>query len=61
MTTVLFEENLDLNKLFNLNVTYNFDLLKNVVEAVILGYRGLEEKIKSSSETVASNDNKIYK
>ena len=40
---------LDLNSLFSLSFNYNFDILKNVIEGLILHQNELEEKL---SETV---------
>lgn len=42
-------KDLDLNSLFSLSFNYNFDILKNVIEGLILHQNELEEKL---SETV---------
>ena len=49
MSVSIKGKNLDLNSLFSLSFNYNFDILKNVIEGLILHQNELEEKL---SETV---------
>ena len=49
MSVSIKGKDLDLNSLFSLSFNYNFDILKNVIEGLILHQKELEEKL---SETV---------
>ena len=49
MSVSIKGNDLDLNSLFSLSFNYNFDILKNVIEGLILHQNELEEKL---SETV---------
>lgn len=49
MSVSIKGKDLDLNSLFSLSFNYNFDILKNVIEGLILHQNELEEKL---SETV---------
>ena len=49
MSVPIKGKDLDLNSLFSLSFNYNFDILKNVIEGLILHQNELEEKL---SETV---------
>ena len=49
MSVSIKGKDLDLNSLFSLSFNYNFDILKNVIEGLILHQNEREEKL---SETV---------
>ena len=49
MSVAIKGKDVDLNSLFSLSFNYNFDILKNVIEGLILHQNELEEKL---SETV---------
>ena len=44
---MIFDDDVDLNKIFHLNLSYNFDLLKNVLEKIMKKQKESDEKIKS--------------
>ena len=53
MTTIL-EKDLDLNQLFHLN--YNFDLLKQVIEALVLSNKSLNKRLKDLENNDKTKD-----
>lgn len=53
-TTKLLENNIDLNSLFSL--TYNFELLKQVIEALLLGNKDLNKKVKDLEDKSNNNN-----
>ena len=55
--SVNIEGNLDLNSLFTM--TYNFDLLKGVIDALVKGQKATNQKISDLEEKVTVKDNKI--
>ncbi len=56
MTNIL-EGTIDLNNLFNLN--YNFDLLKNIIDAVLKGQKGLQQKVNELEEKDTMKEKRI--
>ena len=56
-TNVNIEGNIDLNSLFNLS--YNFDLLKGVLEALLKQQKATNQKLNDFEHNLFSKDNKI--
>ena len=55
----LFETELDLNKLFNMS--YNFDLLKNIIEGLIKNQKNLNNELNALREADKKKGEKIIK
>lgn len=53
------EQTLDLNSLFNLN--YNFDLLKKVIESLLIGNKSMNQKVNDISIKLEKKDEIISK
>lgn len=50
-------KDIDLNSLFNLSLNYNFDILKNVIEGLMLNQKEHDEKIKDLvDKDIKTND-----
>ena len=49
-------KDLDLNSLFSLSFNYNFDILKNVIEGLILHQNELEEKLSEPVREIQLRD-----
>jgi hypothetical protein len=48
------EGELDLNKIFQLNLSYNFDLLKTVLDGILKAQKSMQQEI-----TDLKNDNQL--
>ena len=48
------EGELDLNKIFQLNLSYNFDLLKTVLDGILKAQKSMEQEIND-----LKNDNQL--
>ena len=48
------EAELDLNKIFQLNLSYNFDLLKTVLDGILKAQKSMQQEI-----TDLKNDNQL--
>jgi hypothetical protein len=53
-STVNLDGNIDLNSLFNL--TYNFDLLKGVIDALVKSQKSTNQKLIDIEEKVTDKD-----
>jgi len=54
-TTILtFDSNIDLNELFSCKISYNFDLLKQLMEALLKNQKGFEEKLIEKDKKIES-------
>lgn len=42
----------DLNKMFQVNFSYNFDLLKNLMEAIIKNQQNIQDKVKEKENKI---------
>ena len=61
-TTQEGEENIeifDLNKIFQLSFTYNFDLLKKIMEALIKNQQNIQNDIKSKNSRILDLESQI--
>jgi len=56
-TCVNLNETIDLNSLFNL--TYSFDLLKGVIDALVKQQKVTNQKLFELEDSITSKDNKI--
>jgi hypothetical protein len=56
-TTISLDANIDLNSLFNL--TYNFDLLKGVIDALVKGQKATNQRLLDMEDKMALKDVKI--
>jgi hypothetical protein len=52
---------IDLNEIFHLNVSYNFDLLKNVLDGVLKTQKATTQELNDLKESNRSKDEKIEK
>ena len=50
---------LDLNKVFQLNVSYNFDLLKTVLDGLLKSQKSMQEEINDLKNKNQEKDDKI--
>jgi hypothetical protein len=58
MTTAInLEANIDLNSLFNLS--YNFDLLKGVIEALVKNTKATNQRLIDLEDNIKLKDHKI--
>ena len=61
-TTQEGEENIeifDLNKIFQLSFTYNFDLLKKIMEALMKNQRSIQNEIKTKNSKILDLESQI--
>ena len=56
-TNVNINESIDLNSLFNL--TYNFDLLKGVIDALVKQQKNTNQRLIQLEDGMASKERKI--
>ena len=56
MSVSIKGKDLDLNSLFSLSFNYNFDILKNVIEGLILHQNELEEKLSEAVREIQLRD-----
>ena len=54
-----FIEIFDLNKIFQLNFSYNFDILKNLMEALMKNQQYIQNDIKSKNSKILDLESKI--
>ena len=52
-------EVVDLNKIFQMNFSYNFDLLKNIMEALMKNQKIFQTELKEKTDKIADLENKI--
>lgn len=50
---------LDLNKVFQLNVSYNFDLLKTVLDGLLKSQKSMQEELNDLKNRNQEKDDKI--
>lgn len=50
---------LDLNKVFQLNVSYNFDLLKTVLDGLLKSQKSMQEELNDLKNKNQEKDDKI--
>ena len=50
---------LDLNKVFQLNVSYNFDLLKTVLDGLLKSQKSMQEELNDIKNKNQEKDDKI--
>lgn len=56
MSVAIKGKDVDLNSLFSLSFNYNFDILKNVIEGLILHQNELEEKLTETVKEIQLKD-----
>lgn len=56
MSVAIKGKDVDLNSLFTLSFNYNFDILKNVIEGLILHQNELEEKLTETVKEIQLKD-----
>lgn len=56
MSVSIKGKDVDLNSLFSLSFNYNFDILKNVIEGLILHQNELEEKLTETVKEIQLKD-----
>jgi hypothetical protein len=52
-------EIIDLNKIFEMNFSYNFDLLKNLIEALMKNQKNFQEELKEKTLKINDLENQI--
>ena len=52
-------EVIDLNKMFQMNFSYNFDLLKNLIEALLKNQKTFQDELKEKTMKLIELENKI--
>ena len=52
-------EVIDLNKMFQMNFSYNFDLLKNLIEALLKNQKTFQDELKEKTMKLVELENKI--
>ena len=52
-------EIIDLNKIFEMNFSYNFDLLKNLIEALMKNQKNFQEELKEKTLKINDIENQI--
>ena len=52
-------EIIDLNKIFEMNFSYNFDLLKNLIEAIMKNQKNFQEELKEKTLKINDLENQI--
>ena len=52
-------EIIDLNKIFQMNFSYNFDLLKNLIEALMKNQKNFQEELKEKTLKINDLENQI--
>jgi hypothetical protein len=52
-------EIVDLNKIFQMNFSYNFDLLKNLIEALMKNQKNFQEELKEKTLKINDLENQI--
>ena len=57
MSTIILDKTIDLNSLFSM--TYNFDLLKQVLKALILNKDSNDERLKNLELNLQQKENQI--
>ena len=50
---------LDLNKIFQVNLNYNFDSLKTLLEGIVASYKKTEEELDNLKVSIKTKDKKI--
>lgn len=53
------EEVVDLNKIFQMNFSYNFDLLKNLIEALLKNQKNFQSELKDKTMKIVELENKL--
>ncbi len=59
LTSTPIEGEVDLNSLFNL--TYNFDMLKSILENLLKQQKGTNDKLKDFEDQLEKKDERIAK
>ena len=49
----------DLNKIFQLNFSYNFDILKNLMEALMKNQKNFQDELKEKTRKIVDLENQI--
>ena len=52
-------EVIDLNKMFQMNFSYNFDLLKNLIEALLKNQKNFQTELKEKTMKLVELENKL--
>ncbi len=52
-------EVIDLNKIFQMNFSYNFDLLKNLMEALMKNQKNFQDELKEKTRKIVDLENQI--
>ena len=52
-------EIIDLNKIFQMNFSYNFDLLKNLIETLMKNQKNFQTDLKEKNSKIVSLENQI--
>lgn len=52
-------EVIDLNKIFQMNFSYNFDLLKNLMEALMKNQKNFQAELKEKTNKIIELENKL--
>ena len=60
-SSIIQSNEIDLNEIFHLNVSYNFDLLKNVLDGVLKTQKATTQELNDLKESNRSKDEKIEK
>lgn len=61
MSVLPFELNIDLDSLFKMNLTYNFEILKQTIDGLIKNQMGLYKNISELNNQNKDKDNLIQK
>ena len=52
-------EVVDLNKIFQMNFSYNFDLLKNLIEALLKNQKNFQSELKEKTNKIMDLENQL--
>ena len=52
-------EVIDLNKIFQMNFSYNFDLLKNLIEALLKNQKNFQSELKEKTNKIMDLENQL--
>lgn len=53
----MLDNSLDLNKIFQVNLTYNFDMLKSILEKIMEKQEETEKRLENINEFVEEQNN----